>query len=153
MNSVVTKYNAPPKDKKSAKKLWQQIKFANGEMMNLAEVRIKLSAHASAILMSLNLCSLSSQGRVEKQLNNVGGDLEGIRGKVDWIAANMTARTGDGTVWTSYEDDDRGFWRELRRGLVNEGYRSSILRKHKHLIKEYVKELGNRGVFDQEDDV
>jgi hypothetical protein len=153
MNSVVTKYNALSEDKKSGKKLWQQIRFANGETMGLAEVRLKLSAHTCAILMSLNLCSLSSQGRVENQLNNVGGDLEGIREKVDWIAANMTARTGDGTVWTSYEDDDRGFWRELRRELVKEGYRSSVLRTHKHLIKEYVRELGSRGVFDQEDDL
>jgi hypothetical protein len=102
--------------------------------------------------MSLNLCSLGSQGRVERQLNSVEGDLEGIREKVDWIAANITARSGDGTVWTSYEDDDRAFWRELRRGLVNEGYRSSIIHKHKHLITDYVEELGKRGVFDQNDD-
>jgi hypothetical protein len=61
----------------------------------------------------------------------------------------MTARTGDGTVWTSYENDDRAFWRQLRRELVEEGYHSSVLRKYKELLKDYVEELGRRGVFDQ----
>jgi hypothetical protein len=149
MNSIVTKYNELPESGRSAKRIWQKVKFGNGEMKKLSEIRLKLSAHTSAIIMSLNLCSLGSQGRVEKQLNDVGGDLQGIRGKVDWIAANMTARTGDGTVWTSYENDDRSFWRQLRRELVKEGYHSSVLHKHKGLLKDYVEELGRRGVFDQ----
>jgi hypothetical protein len=63
----------------------------------------------------------------------------------------MTARTGDGTVWTSYENDDQSFWRQLRRELVMEGYHSSVLHKHKGLLKDYVEELGRRGVFDQID--
>jgi hypothetical protein len=150
MNSIVTKYNKLS-ESGSAKRIWQKVKFGNGEMKDLSEIRLKLSAHTSAIIMRLNLCSLGSQGRVEKQLNEVGGDLEGIRGKVDWIAANMTARTGDGTVWTSYENDDRSFWRQLRRELVKEGYHSSVLHKHKGLLKDYVEELGRRGVFDQID--
>jgi len=34
------------------------------------------------------------------------------------------------------------FWRQLRRELVREGYRSSVLHKHKGLLKDYVEELG-----------
>ncbi|TVY58507.1 hypothetical protein LSUE1_G009277, partial [Lachnellula suecica] len=86
-----------------------------------------------------------SQGRAEKQLNSVGTDLDGIRGKVDWIAAQMAAKNGDGTVWTSYTNDDRSFWRELRRELVKEG-------NNKRLLKDYVEELGSRGVFDEASD-
>jgi hypothetical protein len=41
------------------------VKFGNGEMRDLAEMQMKLSAHISAIIMSLNFCSLGSQGRVE----------------------------------------------------------------------------------------
>ena len=109
LNSILEKYNALPEEKRSGRKLWQKIRFGNGEMQDLSEIRLKLSTHTSAILMMVNLCSLGSQGRVETQLNNVGGELEGIRGKVDWIAANMTARSAEGTmsVWTSYADDDR----------------------------------------------
>jgi hypothetical protein len=151
MNSIVTKYNKLSNTERSGKRIWQKIKFGNGEMKDLADIRLKLSAHTSAITMSLNLCSLGSQGRVEKQLSDMGGDLHGIRGKVNWIAANMTARSGDGTVWTSYENDDKSFWRQLRRELVREGYRSSVLHKHKGLLKDYVEELGRRGAFDQVD--
>jgi hypothetical protein len=142
MNSIVTKYNKLSNTERSGKRMWQKIKFGNGEMRDLADIRLKLSAHTSAITMSLNLCSLGSQGRVEQQLSDMGGDLHGIRGKVNWIAANMTARSGDGTVWTSYENDDKSFWRQLRRELVREGYRSSVLHKHKGLLKDYVEELG-----------
>jgi hypothetical protein len=149
MNSIVTKYNKLSDKERSGKRLWQKVKFGNGEVRDLADIRRKLSAHTSALLMSLNLCSLGSQGRAEKQLNDVGRDLKGIRGKVDWIAAKITAKGGDGTVWTSYENDDKAFWRELRRELVVEGYDSSVLQKHKQLLKEYIKELGSRGVFDQ----
>jgi hypothetical protein len=131
MNAIVTKYNKLSDTERSARKIWQKVKFGNGEKKDLGEIRLKLSAYTSAIIMSLNPCSLGSQGRVEKQLNGVGGHLVGIRGKVNWIAANMTARTGDGTVRTSYENNDRSFWRQLRRELVKEGYRSSVLRKHK----------------------
>jgi len=152
MHTVVTKYNLLPEEARSGKQLWQKFKFGNGEMLDLAQVRQKLSAHTSAITMSVNLCSLSSQGRVEKELNAVGGDLAGVRAKVNWIAANMTAKNGDESVWTSHTNDDKRFWRELRRELINEGYSSSVIHKHKHLLKSYVEELGQRGVFDHETD-
>jgi hypothetical protein len=148
MNAIVTKYNTLSDDERSGKRIWQKVKFGNGEMKDLAEIRLKMLAHTSALIMGLNLCSLGSQGKVEKQLEGVGGDLEGIRAKVDWIVANITAKSEDGTVWTSYTNDDKTFWRELRRELVKEGYHSSVLRKHKWLLKSYVEELGMRGVFD-----
>lgn len=55
MNSIVTKYNALSDDKKSGKKLWQKIRFGNGEMKDLSEIRLKLASHTSALLMSSTL--------------------------------------------------------------------------------------------------
>jgi hypothetical protein len=149
MSSVLTKYNALEDNKKSGKKLWQKIKFGNGETQDLADIRQKLLVHTSAILMSLNLCSLGSQGMVENRLNRLKGSLDGIERKVDWVVAGMIAQTEEGTVWTSYADDDKTFWRGLRRELVQEGYSSSTLQKYKGLIKAYVEELGKLGVFDE----
>lgn len=148
-DSITTKYNKLPDNEKSAKRLWQKVKFGNEEVKSLADIRLKLAAHTSAIIMSLNLCSLGSQGRIEKQLNSLGGDMEGIRKKIDRIAANMTAKSGDGSVWTSYTNDDKDFWRQLRRELMQQGYRYSSLSKNKRLLKAYVEELGQRGVFDE----
>ena len=139
INLIITKYNSLPDTER------------HGEMKDLAKIRCKLSENTSAISTILNLCSLDSQGKVEAQLNNFGGKLEGIRGKVDWVTANITARSGEGSVWTSYTNDDRSFWRKLRRGLHKTGYNNSTLDKHKQLIRKYVQELGERGVFDQDE--
>lgn len=98
IDSTVKKYNPLGDNNKSGKKLWQRIKFGNGEVQDLAGLRLKLSTHTSAISMMITLCQSSSQGRMEEKLTNVGGDLEGIRSKVDWIAAKMAAQNIDGTV-------------------------------------------------------
>jgi hypothetical protein len=42
-------------------------------------------------------------------------------------------------------------WRELRSELNKEGYDSLVLHKYRRLIKKYVKELGDRGAFDQDE--
>lgn len=149
MESVITKYNALSEGKRSGKQLWQKIRFGNGEVQDLADIRMKLSTHTTAIMMNINLCSLGSQGRVERQLNGLDGDLKGMKEKIEWVAANITTNSREGTVWTSHSGDDKTFWRDLRRGLVKEGYRSSVISKHKDLITGYVVELGDRGVFDQ----
>jgi WD40 repeat protein len=148
MDDIITKYNLLSDNEKSGRRIWQNVKFGNREVKDLADIRPKLSTHTSALNMSLHLCSLGSQGKFEKQLNGLGGDVKGIRAKVDWIAANMVAKSGDGTVWTSYSNDDKAFWRELRRELVNEGYDSSVLSKFKNVLRSYVEELCSRGSFD-----
>jgi len=159
MNEVLVKYNALGEDKKkgrSLNRLWKKIKFANCEKSDLADIRSKLTTHTSALMMSLKLYTLGSLGRVEEQLGNQGGELKGIKESINWIAANMTASksaAGEGSVWTTYENDDRAFWRELRRELHSDGFSRSALEKRKSLIKAYVKELGNRGIFDEDEDV
>jgi hypothetical protein len=158
MNEVLVKYNALGEDKKKGRgleRLWKKIKFANGEKSDLADIRSKLTTHTSALMMSLKLYTLGSLGRVEEQLGNQGGELKGIKESINWIAANMTASksaAGEMSVWTTYENDDRAFWRELRRELHSDGFPRSALEKRKSLIKAYVKELGNRGVFDEDED-
>ncbi len=77
-DEVLTRSNALRDAKRSGKKLWQKVRVGNGEMKDLAEIRLKISTHTSAITMEPNLLSLGSQGRVENQLSCQRGDLEGI---------------------------------------------------------------------------
>jgi hypothetical protein len=70
VDAVLTKYNALEDDTRSGKKLWQKIKFGNGEMKDLAEIRLKICAHTQAITMMLG-----SQGRIETLLSRQGGDV------------------------------------------------------------------------------
>ena len=150
LNQVLDKYNALSEREKSRKKLWQQIRFGNGQIMNITELRGKLTYYSSAMSLVLNMMLTGSMGRVEKQMNEAGCDLREIKLSVNGIAAHLMAqRCHEGSVLTAYAEDDRAFWKEFRRELVKDGFSSSMLRKHKATIKAYVTELGSRGVFDE----
>ena len=149
LNKVLAMYNALDEDKKRSTKLWRKIRFANGEMRDLARTRLNLKKHTSAINLVLNLLSLGSQGVVEKQLDELGGELAGIRKSVDTIVVSLPTQATEASLFTAlYDDEDYDYWEILRRGLIRRGYSSEKLSKHKRLILDYVKELGERGVLD-----
>jgi hypothetical protein len=148
IDSILTKYNALSDEERSTKKLWQKIRFGNGEVMDLAEIRLKISTYTTAITMSLNLMLLGSQGRVERRLSRQGGDLEGIRESVNLVLAKLTSQSREGSIMTDYSRDDKQFWRGFRRELVKDGYPSTVIRGNKKLIQDYVKELDTRRVLD-----
>ena len=147
---ILDRYNSLSDAERSIKKLWHKVRFGNGEVQNVAAIRRKVMTYTSAISMTLQLVSMGSQGRMEQRLRRQGGDLEGISQSVNLILARLNIESGEGSIMTDYTGDDRAFWRDLRRELVMEGYKSSSLRKHKDLIKAYVMELGAKGVLDEE---
>ncbi|KAF4629588.1 hypothetical protein G7Y89_g8562 [Cudoniella acicularis] len=49
---------------------------------------------------------------------------------------------------TDYSKDDKHFWRGFRRELVKDGYPSMVIRGHKKLIRDYIRELEVRRVLD-----
>ena len=95
---------------------------------------------------------MGTMGRVERQMNDTGGDLKAIKVAVNIITAHLMSSSNrhEGSVLTAYADDDRAVWKEFRRELLEDGFSSSVLRKHKRLIKAYIEELGSRGLFDEE---
>ena len=157
MNTVLARYNALGREQRKSRRLWQKIQFGNGETKDLREVRNELSAHASAITMGFNLCALHSPGKVEttlemteEQSRRHGRSLRGLRTSLHWVIANLSSEVGEGSVRSSYANDDKIFWRTLRNELVKEGYDNYELQKHRRLIKDYVDELVNRGVLDDQ---
>jgi len=144
LDNMLEKYNALDEKEKVGKRLWSKIKLGNGEMQDLGEVRVEISTYASAITLQLNLVSMGSQGRVEQQISNA---LPEIREALNWITAKLS-RGNEGSILTSYSGDDKGVWRELRRGLVLEGFASPHIKQHKTIIMDYIKELGERGLLD-----
>lgn len=148
---ILEKYNGLSDEKRRVTKLWQRIKFGNNEMVELSTLRLQLSTHTNAITLFLNLLSLGSQGKVEQHMRSHGEDLRQLQHSVNWLLASQQGAMKEGSVFTSYDNDDKLFWRELRRELVKEGFSSSTLHKYKSLIKDYVVELGNRGALDDPD--
>ncbi|KAL8900119.1 MAG: hypothetical protein Q9207_005842 [Kuettlingeria erythrocarpa] len=149
LNKVVEKYNLLSQEEKSLKKLWLQVRFGNGEVANTRDIRDKISSHTSALTLYLNLVSTGSIGRVEKQMEDAGSDLREVKKAVN----NLTARLAigphsEGSVLTTRTNDDKAVWKEFRRSLLNEGFDSSFLKKHRSLIEAYLRELGERGVLD-----
>lgn len=152
MDKVLEKYNALGDQEKSIRKLWQKVRFGNGQMVDIGDLRSKISYYTSALSLFLNMLSVGSIGRVEKQMDEAGGELREIRLAMHSITAHlMNAADKEGSVLTAYADDDKAVWREFRRELIHDGFSSSIIRRHKNTIQDYVKELGSRGFFDETD--
>ena len=85
-------------------------------------------------------------------MNNAGGILKEIQLAVNGITTQLISRSDcEESIFTTYANDDKGVWREFRRELVHEGFSSPTIHKHKRLILEYVRELGSRGLLDDQD--
>lgn len=153
LDQVLTKYNALSDQERSGRKLLARIRFGNGKMADMVEMRGKLAYHSSAMSLFLNMVSMGSMGRVEQRMNDAGGDLKEIKVAVNGITAHLmsTSIRHEGSVLTAYADDDRAVWKEFRRELLEDGFSSSTIQKHKAVIKAYIEELGSRGLFDEGD--
>jgi len=152
LETVMIKYNSLSQEKRSGRRLWQRIRFGNGEMQDLTELRARLVYYTSALSLFLNMVSIGSVGRVERRMEEAGGDLREIKLAVNGITAHLLGGSKpEGSILTAYADDDKAVWKEFRRELVSEGFSSVTIRKHKNTIKAYVRELASRGLLDERD--
>ncbi|KAL8754823.1 MAG: hypothetical protein Q9199_004066 [Rusavskia elegans] len=149
LDKVLVKYNALSEQERSVRRLWKKIKFGNGVVADVAALRSKITYYTSSLTLFLNTISLGTIGDVEEKMDKAGGDLQDIKNAVNHITAHFMATAGEeGSVLTAHTNDDRDAWRELRRRLLKDGFQDSLVRKHMDIIMAYVKELGDRGVFD-----
>ncbi|KAL8809620.1 MAG: hypothetical protein Q9200_003255 [Gallowayella weberi] len=149
LDKILVKYSALSEQERSVRKLWQKVKFGNGAIINVAELKSKVAYYTSALSLFLNLVAVGTVGDVELKMDQAGGDLKEIKAAVNHITAHLLAtERKEGSVLTAYTNDDKDAWRELRRGLLRAGFRGSLVRKHMDTIMAYVKELGDEGVLD-----
>jgi hypothetical protein len=133
-------------------KLWQKVKFGNGEMQDLDKIRSELATYTQAITLSLNLVGLGSQGKVEQYMESHGDELRDIKASLNWLTAKFQVKEGsthgERSILSSHHGDDKEVWKMFRRELIQDGFSSKVLSRHKETIKSYVMELGARGVLD-----
>lgn len=153
IDQVLNKYNGMSEDKRRVTRFRLKVQFGNGEMKDIGKIRQELATYTNAITLFLNLLGLRSQGKVEEHMERNGKELGELRQSLNWITAMLQASSGnrEGSILTSYGEDDKTVWKEFRRELLKEGFSSDELRMYKGLIKEYVIELGARGVLDVPD--
>ncbi|TVY56325.1 hypothetical protein LSUE1_G010039 [Lachnellula suecica] len=150
LEQILDKYNALSQEKRSVTKLWQKVRFGNGEMLDLGKIRTELATHTQALNMFLNLLSIGSQGKVEKYMDSHGEELREIKHSLHWVTASTQANSHEEkSILTTYGEDDKAIWKAFRRELIDEGFSCQILDKHRRTIKKYVLELGERGALDE----
>lgn len=146
---ILDKYNALSDEKKSMTKLWQRIRFGNGEMLDLAKIKDELATHTQALTIFLNLLSVGSQGKVEKYMDSHGEELRNIKHSLHWVTASLQAKSHDEkSILTTNGEDDKAIWKAFRRELIEEGFSCQVLETHRMTIKQYILELGERGALD-----
>jgi hypothetical protein len=133
LDEILEKYNALSESQRATTKLWSKIRFGNGPMLDLGQIRIKIVTHMAVINAHVNV--------------GMSEDIRKMQGSLEKIAGRM-AGAGEGSVLTSYDGDDKSAWRELRRELRDEGFEDSFVRERKESSIEYIRELGRRGFFD-----
>ena len=79
VNRGLEKYNTLSQKETSAKKLLQEVAFGNGEMANMRHLREQMTYYTTSLSLFLNMVSMGSIGRVERQMEKLGGDIEEIR--------------------------------------------------------------------------
>lgn len=152
LDLVLEKYNALSETERSGRKLWQRIRFGNGQIADMTDVRGRNTFYISAISLFLNMLNFGSAGRVEREMTRAGGELRDIRLAVNGITAYlMTGGGPEGSALTAYANDEKAVWKQFRRELVADGFTSSTIRKHKPVIMAYVRELGSRGLLEEGD--
>ncbi|TVY48241.1 hypothetical protein LCER1_G008284 [Lachnellula cervina] len=150
LEQILDKYNALSEEKRSVTKLWQKVKFGNGEMLDLGKIRAELATHTQALNLFLNLLSIGSQGKMEKYMDSHGEELRDIKHSLHWVTSSMQAKSHEEkSILTTYGDDDKAIWKAFRRELIEEGFSGRLLDRHKSIIKDYVMELGARGALDE----
>ena len=150
LNRGLEKYNTLSKKRTSAKKLLQEVVFGNGEMPDMRHLREQMTYYTTSLSLFLNMVSMGSIGRVERQMEKTGGDIEEIRIALNRIRARLSSTSDRDSILTTYEDDDKAVWKEFRKELYQEGLSSAIIEKHKPHIKDYIRELADRDLLDDE---
>ncbi len=99
---ILEKYNALSEKERSDRKLWQRMKFGNGKMGSLADLRSKITDILLVIYVTLAKHGMSRPvGNIEKQVNDSSADLKELKIPVNGITAQLTSQAKcEGSLFT-----------------------------------------------------
>ena len=145
LKAIVTKYDGIVISRRNN---WDRIRFGQ---KNLDGIRTKLGLQISTLGTYLDVIGVSAMGRMDKKLDKLPEALKVDMLKVvDRLAGEIRAGRREGSIMTTYEDDEKEVWRQFRRELISEGFSSENLKKTKGLLRKYVKRMAEAGLLDEE---
>ena len=128
---------------KSRRSNWDRIQFSQ---KNLGGLREKLTLQIATLGTYLDVLGVSAIGRVENSVR----ELPQMKKVIDGLAADIRAGRREGSAMTTYENDEKEVWRQFRRELIAEGFSSESLKKTSGLLRNYVREVTEAGLLDEE---
>jgi len=141
----LTKYASSRRRSSARRGLFRKVQFGNGDRLTMREVLEELSTHKAALSLNLRLLTPSSRGSVEWPL---GKKFPGMQQSLHWMMAKISSSHDGSSFSSSYSDDEETVWKEIRRGLVRDGWNRRDVKKHRRAIKAYVKNVGWSDTFD-----
>jgi hypothetical protein len=96
-------------------KNWDKLRLG---VKNLDPLWLKLNQHTAAITAYLEAVGLGTLGRIERDLNAIP---ERIQHTIDALAAEIRAGRREGSITTTYSDDEKDVWKQFRRELIGDG--------------------------------
>ena len=145
LDQVLAKYASSRRRGSARKGLFKKIQFGNGEVWLMRDILEDLATHKAALSLNMRLLTPSSRGSVEWPL---GKKFPGMQQSLHWMMAKINSSHDGSSLSSSYSDDEKTVWKEIRRGLVREGWSRRDVKKHRRAIKAYVKNVGWSDTFD-----
>ncbi|KAG4263209.1 hypothetical protein FPRO04_05686 [Fusarium proliferatum] len=102
----------------------------------LSVIKHKLAGDKTSVEMFLDAVQLHAENRPTRVVEGQAG-LERIKDVVDEIATKLFRNRNEG----SFTEDEDGLWREFKVELEDQGFSPQVLRKHKDVLRAYVREL------------
>ncbi|KAM5370797.1 hypothetical protein ACJA88_009868 [Fusarium oxysporum] len=102
----------------------------------LSVIKHKLVGDKTSVEMFLDAVQLHAENRPTRVVEGQEG-LERIKDVVDEIATKLFRNRNEG----SFTEDEDGLWREFKIELEDQGFSPQVLRKHKDVLRAYVREL------------
>ncbi|KPM35021.1 hypothetical protein AK830_g11554 [Neonectria ditissima] len=103
----------------------------------LAVVRSRLVSDKTNVDMFLDTVQLHTPANKPYQVDGRQPDFEDIKDKVDTIANRLFHNRDYG----SFNEDEDSLWLEFKAELEKEGFAPQVLRKHKDILRAYIREL------------
>jgi ankyrin repeat protein len=126
------------------KKAWDRLRYPRKEILDI-QGKIQLhETHLSTYLQTLGICSL---GRIERQADQ---NVEEILRALDRWGAELRSGQHPESTLSDHTDDEKEYWKTLRRRLVGEGYNSKVMEVHETEILDRIREMKTFGLLDSE---
>jgi hypothetical protein len=141
LDSLVGKFRSLGTAKK---KTCDRLRYPRKEIL---DIQGKLQLHETHLSAYLQTLGISSLGRVESQAEE---NVEKIPRALDRWGAELRSGQHPGSTFSDHTDDEKEYWRTLRRRLVGEGFNSKVMASNETAILERIHEMKTFGLLESD---